>query len=457
MGNLWCFGHGPCLRPKTGSFQCVASVVSLHWTLYTFADRHIDIEDEPVMSHFSFKQCPIGPIIDGEFSTITMTMMTNDRRHFATMMMASVMYPYPTPSINSKQSKLQPKPKPTTCPTLQDWSKLSCGSCGSEDFNQSDWSDWHEKTEDLKELPSGLALSSFDHHGEAPLTPLHRSSGKQQQQDVWQHHRGGAPILRSGKQQELASLSSSTCCHKDENDLYENDLWVEVEVEQDKGPHKGQGGQDDDNEDLIKMTKKVLNQHRHRHHGRCGHGGYDHGDFNYIHRAGKRGRSPPSKPSRKTRMTRRGPRRHRSKDQKSWKPPALAGPLLLDDKSQLLQVEVDTLRFSQESCKGTFQCGRQVQDLVDDLLNEKVSVHDEFLRLTVFETMCEESKETILRCIDNRRLLALKMYAKQSNQEEVMVNVNFYSRETLLEVQRFMLNSDDTNGLDIRLRGQQQH
>ncbi len=125
---------------------------------------------------------------------------------------------------------------------------------------------------------------------------------------------------------------------------------------------------------------------------------------------------------------------------------------LQDDKRELHKVEVSELRFSQLSCKDQFQCGRKVMDLAEDLLNEKVSLSAPFLRLTVFEETDRETKEPILRCIDNRRLLALKTYAGLSEQDSVMVNVNFFSQDTVREVERYKRNSDDTPGHDVHMR-----
>ena len=86
------------------------------------------------------------------------------------------------------------------------------------------------------------------------------------------------------------------------------------------------------------------------------------------------------------------------------------------------------------------------------VLDRKVSLSAPFLRLTVFETTDEMTNERILRCIDNRRLFALKEYAKKSGKDRVMVNVNLFSQNTLKQVQRFIHNSDDTDGRDVRLR-----
>jgi len=49
------------------------------------------------------------------------------------------------------------------------------------------------------------------------------------------------------------------------------------------------------------------------------------------------------------------------------------------------------------------------------------------------------------------RLFALKEYAKKSGKDRVMVNVNLFSQNTLPQVQRFIQNSDDTDGRDVRL------
>ena len=71
----------------------------------------------------------------------------------------------------------------------------------------------------------------------------------------------------------------------------------------------------------------------------------------------------------------------------------------------------------------------------------------------VFETPGEKANETILRCIDNRRLFALKEYARESGNDSLIVNINLFSLNTLMQVHRFIQNSDDTDGRDVRLRG----
>jgi len=190
--------------------------------------------------------------------------------------------------------------------------------------------------------------------------------------------------------------------------------------------------EEDEHEELIKRTREVLQRHR--------------GEAP-VQRSGKRGRSPlpqepPYPPPKKSRRSGKafGGKRAKARYAK------------LDDKRELSKVEVRELRYSQLSCKETFQCGRSVSQLVQDLLDRKVSLSAPFLRLTVFETTDEKTNEPILRCIDNRRLFALKEYAKKSGKDRLMVNVNLFSQNTLTQVQRFIQNSDDTDGRDVRLR-----
>jgi len=122
------------------------------------------------------------------------------------------------------------------------------------------------------------------------------------------------------------------------------------------------------------------------------------------------------------------------------------------DQSKPTRLPLRDLYYSQLSCKETFQCGRSVSQLVKDLLHRKVSLHASFLTLTVFETIDKETNRTILRCIDNRRLWALKEYAKKSGNYGLMVNANLFSQSTLTQVQRFIHNSDRTDGKDVRIR-----
>ena len=126
-----------------------------------------------------------------------------------------------------------------------------------------------------------------------------------------------------------------------------------------------------------------------------------------------------------------------------------------EDKRNISKSDVRGLRYSQSSIKEYFQCGRKISQLVDDLLQNKVSSSAPFLRLSVFETSHPKTGEPILKCIDNRRLWALKEYAAKSG-KEVKVNINFFSEETFMEVQRCMQNSDNIEGFDdVRIREKQ--
>ena len=123
-------------------------------------------------------------------------------------------------------------------------------------------------------------------------------------------------------------------------------------------------------------------------------------------------------------------------------------------QGDLMQVDVRELRFSQRSCKERFQCGRGVIQLVQDLWDGKVRLTDPFLCLTVFETTDKKTGQPILRCIDNRRLYALKEYAELCGDDDeiVMVNINLYSEHTIKQVKRFIWNTDVTDGFVVRLR-----
>ena len=180
-----------------------------------------------------------------------------------------------------------------------------------------------------------------------------------------------------------------------------------------------------EDEEVSKRSHEVLQPHRHH---------------TPIHRAGKRGRSPShSPPPKQFRMGRR--RRQRSKAN-------------LDDNINLCQVDVRHLRYSQESCGRFFQCGRSVAQLVKALWDGDVSLSAPFLQLSVFETRDKRTHEPVLSCIDNRRLLALKEYATLLHEDEpVMVNVNLFRNATVMEVKRFLRNSDNTEGRDVRVRG----
>ena len=127
--------------------------------------------------------------------------------------------------------------------------------------------------------------------------------------------------------------------------------------------------EEDEHEELIKRTREVLQHHR--------------GEAP-VQRSGKRGRNPISTTQKiKT-------------ERKAFSKRAKARYAKLDDKRELSRVEVRELRYSQLSCRETFQCGRSVSQLVQDLLDRKVSLSAPFLRLTVFETTDEKTNEPIL-------------------------------------------------------------
>ena len=189
-----------------------------------------------------------------------------------------------------------------------------------------------------------------------------------------------------------------------------------------------------ENEEMIQRTKEVLQRHRRK----------APVQVHLAHRSGKRGRSPL--PQENIRMGRR-----RRGGKASSKRAKAAEYATLDDKKKILtEVDVQRLRlYSQLSIKAIFQCGRPVMQLVQDLWDVKVKVCAPFLRLSVFETTDPHTNQPILRCIDNRRLYALKQYALLCDDP---VTVNFFSESTITEVQRFIQNSDRTDGLEVRMR-----
>jgi len=116
-------------------------------------------------------------------------------------------------------------------------------------------------------------------------------------------------------------------------------------------------------------------------------------------------------------------------------------------------VDVRDLRYSQVSCGEFFQDGRAVEQLVTDLMDGTVDLSASFLRLHVFEDITRKTKVPvpILKCSDNRRLFALKKYAKKSGQT-VMVRAQVYDQQTIRQVKRMVANSDDTDGESLRMR-----
>lgn len=189
----------------------------------------------------------------------------------------------------------------------------------------------------------------------------------------------------------------------------------------DKGPCQ------EEHERVVRETKEILQRLCHR-------------GQSTVQRSGKgkrqRSPTPQERPQQPYRQGRPGRSRKVAND---------------DGKKEVTQVRVSKLRFSQLSCKETFQCGKSVSKLINDLCKQKVSLSEPFLRLTVFETTDEKTNEYILRCIDNRRLFALKEYAMRIG-EDILVNINLFNQDTLMQCQRFIHNSDDTPGDNVKLR-----
>lgn len=172
----------------------------------------------------------------------------------------------------------------------------------------------------------------------------------------------------------------------------------------------------DGHEEQIKTTRKILQQYLQGRHVEAP-----------VQRSGKRGRSNSELPD--------------------------DGKRFDDGKRVPSEMEVGKLRFSQRGCKPHFQCGRAISELVQDLLEKKVTLDAPFLRLTCFESKDPKTKKPIIKCKDNRRLLALKHYAKKSRQPCLKVNINLFSEETLKEVRRIWHNSDKTDGRTVKVRG----
>ncbi len=211
----------------------------------------------------------------------------------------------------------------------------------------------------------------------------------------------------------------------------------------------------DDHEEMIKQSRKVLQRYCRQ---------------PLAHRSSKQGRSPspplrsPNPPihrSGKQGKRMRSPlrpllqklsRRQRAKAKREMKRKSCSR--FVDDKRELSEVNVEELRYSQMTCSETFSYGQSVMQLVQDLVDQKVSLSDPFLRLNVFETTDEKTNQPILRCINNRRLYALKEFAKKSR-GPVMVNISLFSQDTIQQVFNFLRNSDQTDGKQIRLRKNQ--
>ena len=262
-----------------------------------------------------------------------------------------------------------------------------------DDNNFGQWNYLHQKWDDEK-ASNELAWSKWD--DEKASNELAWSK--------WDDEKASNELAWSKWEDEKASNElawSETWYRGGDNDTDEYEYIIEEHID-----------------DVINRTKEVLRRHR----------------GTAAYRSSKRGRSP--QPSKRPR-SRRAKARRNAKQQ---------------DKTKYSKVLLSELRYSQESCKETFQCGRKMSQLAQDLLDRKVRLSAPFMRLTVFETTDPKTKEPILRCIDNRRLYALKEYAKKKGKDRLMVNVELFDKYTLKQVQRFMQNSDNTDGRSVRLR-----
>ena len=159
--------------------------------------------------------------------------------------------------------------------------------------------------------------------------------------------------------------------------------------------------EDFDKEEVIRMTKQVLHKHGCSPKAPNGKSG--------RRSCGKRGGTSAQLCTSRTRRAKKRQRHAMCSSSSSSIP---------DGKRERCQVPVSSLRYSQLSCLETFQCGRAVTELVRDLWYGKVRVCAPFLRLTVFERPDEKTGQPVLRCIDNRRLFALKEYAELLGEED---------------------------------------
>ena len=208
------------------------------------------------------------------------------------------------------------------------------------------------------------------------------------------------------------SLRGSDC--NADSDFFEDDAddFDQVESDQDR---------------RIRTTRELLYRHR------C---------LAPVQISGKRERSPspqepPCPPSKKI----------RADVYNSSSSSGLAKP---ENAERDERIDVQLLRYSQLSIKYKFQDGRLISDLVQDLLDRKVTLFAPFLRLSIAETT-DSTGRMVLKCKDNRRLYALKQYAKESGLV-VKAFVRRFSLNDVKEIKGFIRNSDKTDGYDIIVR-----
>ena len=327
--------------------------------------------------------------------------------------------PYPPLRVPGILRNQKPKPKPSVAPSLcrpkalQDEDKPSCQQGG---WNEEDWKEW--------KTSSDWTWNSWNY------------------KDNWiqneRYHEKDIDEIQKAKSWDY-DYDYADAQHAQSWEQEISNAYVEMELDLVSGKDEFeeiQVEEEDHHEQVIKRSREILQRHRREE----------------VRKSGKRGRShfvqkKPCLPLKKSRRRRSGGGKSSRKQAKSK-----AINAKRDDKHELTKVEISELRFSQATCSYRFRCGRTVSQLVQRLLRGEVTLSAPFLRLTVFETTDETTNEPILRCIDNRRLLALKEYAKRSGKERLMVNVELYSNHTLKQVQRFIQNSDDTDGSTVWVR-----
>lgn len=193
--------------------------------------------------------------------------------------------------------------------------------------------------------------------------------------------------------------------------------------------------QADPHEDIVRTTQHVLQRHLDR--------------LRQLRH--RRGRSPSPSNKNQNGTERQGPSRAEQLLCRSAgrceRPPIFPGPRCHVENfssaaEQLVTDLMDgTVNLSAVECRRVHH------------LRGEGTPHAPFLRLSVFEDTTRKTKVPvpILKCSDNRRLFALKKYAKKSGQT-VMVRAQVYDQQTIRQVKRMVANSDDTDGESLRMR-----
>ena len=154
---------------------------------------------------------------------------------------------------------------------------------------------------------------------------------------------------------------------------------------------------------------------------------------------------PPAPSSSSSRKWWRSPERPPKTKTKTWRRRRKGWRSKPGGRSKSIKVDVQALRYSQLTCRESFRCGRLISELVQGLVRRKVSLSAPFLRLKVYEDTDSETNEPILKCINNRRLFALKEYAK-------MIGRVVMASATRAKIDQIFRNSDQTNGRTVKLR-----